>query len=86
MTLYPLNLKALKKVSMVPHTPSHRFGPLRQSRSVEAPRFVKTLKNVGKMCISCLWTRLGPTQGEMISIICAHRRLYGQSHPKVTPK
>ena len=38
------------------------------------------------MCISCLWTRLGRTQGETIRMTRAHRRLYGQSEPKVTAK
>ena len=38
------------------------------------------------MCISCLWARLGRTQGESIRITRAHRRLYGQSDPKNDPK
>ena len=33
-------------------------------------------KNVGKMCICCLWARLGRTQGDMICITSAIRRLY----------
>ena len=47
---------------------------------------LKSNKNVSNMCISCLWARLDRTQGDMICIERANRRLYAQSHPKVTSK
>ena len=65
--------------------PQKSPGPLPWSRFQITRGFLDKQK-YGQMCISCLWTRLDRTQGDIICIKRANRRLYAQKDPKVTPK